>query len=532
MTIINQPIYGEDLINKAYIDSLVEDTIPDVIYTNASKNFGSQPIPPYHINDTWTDGTNLYICIVERLIGDFDSDDWQVATSYTSDAALNTFINNTYATDKSGLQTQIDGKIETYYTSTDPNTWAVGDRTKHTGDMWYNTTDKVLKRYDGTNNKWDLIEDKKAIDAYTNAATAQDTADGKRRVFTATPTVPYDKGDLWLTSLTDSEGDIYKCINTRLTGSYTATDWVKASKYTDDTTINAFISTDYAQFVDAVDGTVMFHYQSTDPASSWDTYTKKELHVDDLWKNSSTQLSYKYTKTEGTPPTYSWELVDTSDTLFDMIDGKKSVFSAIPSTYHTNDILIIPFGAEDIPEDFMVGDIVVSVADSTTFSWSDWRKIDNYTRNTDFTTFKNSVTDNLDTITSNVNTVTEFKGTWENNLTDMKGLYNKIESSFDENGLIKEVKTTTGFTFNYDGLNISRTGEPLKLLLGYVPTEDKQDTEVGLRVSRVSDDTTMLRATEDGVTTNNLRVVTYFHAGSNTRIEDYDGGIGFFYIGS
>ena len=34
---------------------------------------------------------------------------------------------------------------------------------------------------------WEIIEDKKAIDAYVNAQAAQDTADGKRRVFTVTP---------------------------------------------------------------------------------------------------------------------------------------------------------------------------------------------------------------------------------------------------------------------------------------------------------------------------------------------------------
>ena len=35
---------------------------------------------------------------------------------------------------------------------------------------------------------WEIIEDKKAIDAYVNAQTAQDTADGKRRVY---PVYPY-----------------------------------------------------------------------------------------------------------------------------------------------------------------------------------------------------------------------------------------------------------------------------------------------------------------------------------------------------
>jgi hypothetical protein len=61
----------------------------------------------------------------------------------------------------------------------------------------------------------------------------------KRRVFTATPTTPYDVGDLWLTSLTAGTGDIKKCISALASGAYNAAHWVIASKYTDDTTVNA-----------------------------------------------------------------------------------------------------------------------------------------------------------------------------------------------------------------------------------------------------------------------------------------------------
>jgi hypothetical protein len=61
----------------------------------------------------------------------------------------------------------------------------------------------------------------------------------KRRVFTATPTTPYDVGDLWLTSLTAGTGDIRKCITALASGAYNAAHWVIASKYTDDTTVNA-----------------------------------------------------------------------------------------------------------------------------------------------------------------------------------------------------------------------------------------------------------------------------------------------------
>ena len=66
---------------------------------------------------------------------------------------------------------------------------------------------------------------------------AQDTADNKRRVFVATPTTPYEVGDLWTGG---PIGDLKKCKVERLTGAYNASDWELASKYTDDTeAINA-----------------------------------------------------------------------------------------------------------------------------------------------------------------------------------------------------------------------------------------------------------------------------------------------------
>jgi hypothetical protein len=80
-----------------------------------------------------------------------------------------------------------------------------------------------------------------ASNAQTSANTAQSTADSKRTVFTSTPTVPYKSGDLWLTSTASGQGDLYKCIANRTTGSYTASEWVRATKYTDDTTVNNLV---------------------------------------------------------------------------------------------------------------------------------------------------------------------------------------------------------------------------------------------------------------------------------------------------
>lgn len=72
--------------------------------------------------------------------------------------------------------------------------------------------------------------------AQTAANNAQSTADSKAKVFTSTPTVPYKVGDLWTGG---PSGDVMRCKTARTSGSYTASDWEKASKYTDDTKANA-----------------------------------------------------------------------------------------------------------------------------------------------------------------------------------------------------------------------------------------------------------------------------------------------------
>jgi hypothetical protein len=145
------------------------------------------------------------------------------------------------------MQSQIDGAITTWfkpYAPTDdqlPTTdWNTTDlKNNHLGDLFYNTITGYVYRYQVQNNvySWQRISDNDVVKAMEDAAKAQDTADSKRQVFVVTPKPPYDIGDLWVQG---SGGDIMKCrIVKAATQSYSADDWVVASKYTDDTTANA-----------------------------------------------------------------------------------------------------------------------------------------------------------------------------------------------------------------------------------------------------------------------------------------------------
>ena len=103
---------------------------------------------------------------------------------------------------------------------------------------------------DGYTWKWQLVKDTDVTKALADAADALDTADSKRRVFVLTPQPPYDIGDLWVQG---SDGDIMRCQTSRMSGSYSSYDWVKASKYTDDTALNSFINGEFRQQIEALE---------------------------------------------------------------------------------------------------------------------------------------------------------------------------------------------------------------------------------------------------------------------------------------
>lgn len=86
----NEPKYDTDVANKGYVDKVVgileDDTSSGL--AGKSKNFGSQPTPPYRLNDTWMNGTDIYICVNERLIGNYVASDWQKASIYDNTKSI------------------------------------------------------------------------------------------------------------------------------------------------------------------------------------------------------------------------------------------------------------------------------------------------------------------------------------------------------------------------------------------------------------------------------------------------------------
>lgn len=85
-----------------------------------------------------------------------------------------------------------------------------------------------------------------------------------------------------------------------------------------------------------------------------------------------------------------------------------------------------------------------------------------------------------------------------------------------ENTGVSEVTTTTGFTFNAEGLTIYEGGKDI---------ENKLNNE-GMQVSRISGDESIpiLTANTDGVDALNLRSRQFLIIGDNSRFENYDNG--------
>lgn len=288
-----------------------------------------------------------------------------------AETEVNNFISNTYTTDINNLQSQIDGQIETFFYDYEPTLqnipasgWTTNEeRKKHEGDLFYWKSKGYAYRFmqDGATWKWQLVQDTDITLALAAAEKAQDTANHKRRVFVVQPEPPYDIGDLWTQG---SNGDLMRCKVARASGSYSVDDWEKASKYTDDSSLDLFINGVFKDSLNSlktqIDGKIETWYQPNDPSVKWtktEEYpwcdidgnkildeagneivlvweSEKVEHEGDLWHNTSdnTQWIYK---------SGIWQPQSIPNELLDKIDGKSSVYMVQPKPpYYEGDLWV------------------------------------------------------------------------------------------------------------------------------------------------------------------------------------------------
>ena len=204
--------------------------------------FTTEPTTPYEVGDLWVQGItgDILVCTTARQSGAYNADDWSSASKYTDNSELIEFTKK-YTTEVESLQSQIDGKVETWYQSTNPATsWTSEEvKKKHIGDIWYNTGTLISYYYTDT-YEWQVIENADAKQAIENAISAEKLANGKSQTFIKTPTPPYNVGDLWLNG-----AELLTCVNSKTaTQSFSANDWDKKVGYDNTvTTINGGIVT-------------------------------------------------------------------------------------------------------------------------------------------------------------------------------------------------------------------------------------------------------------------------------------------------
>lgn len=199
--------------------------------------------------------------------------------------------------------------------------------------------------------------------------------------YSAPPTTPYYKD-----SLLCYNGKIYKCHTSRLQGLFSWDDWNIVA--TDDTTLSNFINNVYEiekiEIQNQIDGKIQTYYQSADPALEWETDLEKSKHIGDYWYNTDDNTQWRYNQnTNTTPISYYWGQVNIPNSVFDLIDKKKSIYTEKPTSYKKDDLWIIedtildedlPTGTYENP--IAKGDWVFSIADSDIYNKEHWVKKD------------------------------------------------------------------------------------------------------------------------------------------------------------
>lgn len=402
--------------------------------------------------DIWipsaTNGTYL-----KGEIYQYNGTAWVVATKYSAD--LEAVRNN--------LQSQVDGKVDTYYQGTVPT----GMTSLNNGDYWYCTADvstykkgKVYKYVHATTS-WVETAD---VSRY-----AFDTADGKAAIFTSTnaPTTGYKVNDMLIVigsfnngTTTFSDGVVLSSNANRVSG-FTASDWVKKINDTED--LDAFVNATYTPTVTSLQNQVdskiesWYTVSTSDPKSAWTDAPTRAKHDGDMWYQKDTKLSYYYSSS-----TNSWNLIDDAKAIQALADAATAqatadgkISSYYMSTLAAANVMSNTWTATEKTNN--IGDLVVVWDDSTLDNNGTWRwNGTNWvtTRDKKLIALASDVTNLSTELTNGTNTWSSADSTLENSLkTEISDKGARVESKFAYNSVVGingvYKKSGFGLTTNY-----------------------------------------------------------------------------------
>lgn len=304
------------------------------------------------------------------------------------------------------LQDQIDGNITTWFYNGVPTLqnapavdWSTDtEKDNHLGDLYYDQNTGYSYRFAKTNNtySWIKLTDSDITEALALANAAQDTADSKRRVFVTQPTTPYDVGDMWTNGT-----DLYRCRVTRASGSFSESDWILATNYTDDS---------YARGVEAA-----LNSYKTEVSTTYSTKSELTTATDEI-SGSVSALTTRTTTLEG-------EMVNKASTeqvsaLSIRADGIESSVTSVSNRVTQNELAIdtkaqvfkttptVPYYENDVY--ITNGQVYVCTNERTEGSYtaSDWTiqvNTENLVTSTQFSQTIDQVNINVTTATNTAN---------------------------------------------------------------------------------------------------------------------------------
>lgn len=258
---------------------------------------------------------------IDGAVGDVNSK----VDKTISDLSENISFVNQLSKDLESVKNQVDGAIETWFYDPVPTlsnepavNWTTdGDKNVHLGDLYYDGNGKAYRfQMEGSSYIWKVITDSDITKALADAKAAQDTADGKRRVFVTTPTnsSAYDVGDLWVNATYGSyKNDLLRCKTSKQANvQFSIEHWELASKYTDDTKANQAIE-DAANAKVAADNAQSDADEAKSRLDSWASDgsispTEKQSLKEEIARIDAdkTQIANGYTKYSlGTPTAYN-----------------------------------------------------------------------------------------------------------------------------------------------------------------------------------------------------------------------------------
>lgn len=334
---------GEQIDGKSEIWTGTSKPLPNTSYTGQegyydssninypAENWYTQTLKNAHTNDLYIyKNTATGDCYFYKWNGAY----WERAKDMDITSLEGQFTSYAEAVTKniSDIQGQVDGKIDTWFYAVAPtlsnppaNQWTTNDmKDSHIDDLYYNTaTGKTyVFNKSGSTYSWKELQDEDIEIALSAASSAQDTADNKRRVFTAQPVPPYDVGDIWVQG---STGDIKYCKTARASGSYAAADWALASKYTDDTKANEAASA-AASASSAANAAASAAAAKT---KVWYSQPSTPYTVGDIYVTSSNIYRCKTARSTGSYTASDWEVVQSSIDLQGAKNNAADIFGAL-----------------------------------------------------------------------------------------------------------------------------------------------------------------------------------------------------------